>query len=500
MKWGLFATLVLFFSTLFLCGCDDDRKVDGAIADTVAIFPDYRDVTIPYNIAPLNFCVVGHDKALLQVSGGDGSSIQVETSDGCFRFNRKEWRKLLENNKGGKLKFTVLFYNRTNCLPHDGGWVATPSFEMCVAKEPVDPWISYRLIPPGYELWNSMGIYQRNMETFEQHPIYENIMTRSNCVNCHSYCMQNPDKMLFHVRAKYGATVMINDEIIEKLNTKTDSTVSALVYPSWHPSGRFVAFSVNNTMQNFHGKNLNRVEVYDGESDVVVYDVANHSIMWSPLTKSAKSFETFPTFSPDGKSLYFCSANAVDSVMYNYKKVRYSLCRISFDARTGRFGDSVDTLYNAEKEKRSVSFPRVSPDGRLLVFTLHDYGNFSIWHREADLYAIDLQKNAISPLSAANSDDVESYHSWSSNSRWIVFSSRRLDGLYTRPFVCYVGRDGKARKPFLLPQKNPRKFYDELMFSYNIPEFMKGKVKISQHTLSRMLRNEKGIDVRAAAH
>lgn len=54
--------------------------------------------------------------------------------------------------------------------------------------------------------------------------------------------MQDPNKMLFHVRAKYGCTVLVDDDRIKTLDTKTDQTISALVYPSWHPSGKFVAF------------------------------------------------------------------------------------------------------------------------------------------------------------------------------------------------------------------------------------------------------------------
>lgn len=489
MKNVLKYILIICLSAAVFTSCGDGTKIkiSGTVRQNVRIYPDYRDVTVPFNIAPLNFSVPDYETACLDVKGG-GCSFQVKTNDGCFRFDEDEWRGLMEKSKNGAVTMTV-------CIPKNGQWTATSPFKIHVAAEPIDPWISYRLIPPGYELWNTMGIYQRCLESFEQLPVYENTLTRGNCVNCHSYCGQNPDKMLFHVRAKYGGTVLVNDGKMEKLNTKTDSTVSALVYPSWHPSGRYVAFSVNNTMQSFHGNNLNRIEVYDGESDVVVYDVKNHRIAYSPLTKSATRFETFPTFSPDGKSLYFCSAQAVDSVAKNYKNVRYSLCRISFNPRNMSFGNRVDTLFNAEKVHKSASFPRVSPDGRFLVFTLHGYGNFSIWHRDADLYVIDLRKGGFRPLTAANSKDVESCHSWSSNSRWLIFSSRRDDGLYTRPYISYVRRDGTACKPFMLPQKNPKQFYGNLMFSYNIPEFMKGRVKTSEHAISRMLRKSKGIDV-----
>ena len=167
---------------------------------------------------------------------------------------------------------------------------------------------------------------------------------------------------------------------------------------------------------------------------------------------------------------------------------------IGFDADTRSFGSKADTLYNARRAGKSVSFPRVSPDGKFLMFTLSAYGNFSIWHKDADLYLAHLHTNQIRPLSALNSNDVESYHSWSSNSRWVVFSSRRTDGLYTRPFIAYIDEKGKAHKPFLLPQKE-KDHYTFLMKSYNIPEFISGKVNTSAYDISRTARKEKGTDV-----
>ena len=182
--------------------------------------------------------------------------------------------------------------------------------------------------------------------------------------------------------------------------------------------------------------------------------------------------------------------------------MKYSLCSISFDPEARRFGHQVDTLYSSEQatvqitgaEHKSASFPRVSPDGKQLVFTLSEYGNFSIWHKDADLYRIDLDSGVMHRMDEVNSDDVESYHSWSSNSHWVVFSSRRTDGLYTRPFIAYIDEEGKAHKPFLLPQKE-KDHYTFLMKSYNIPEFISGKVNTSAYDISRTARKEKGTDI-----
>ena len=147
--------------------------------------------------------------------------------------------------------------------------MAYSPFTIQVAAEKIDSYLAYRLIDPGYELWNKMGIYQRDLESYTQTPIIENKMSGNNCVNCHSFCMQNPDKMLFHMRETFPGTILVDGDKIDKLNTKTRETISSLVYPSWHPSGKYVAFSVNTTKQAFHLNDKNRVEVYDEASDVV---------------------------------------------------------------------------------------------------------------------------------------------------------------------------------------------------------------------------------------
>lgn len=324
-----------------------------------------------------------------------------------------------------------------------------------------------------------MSICQRDLESFRETRIYSNSQGKGNCVNCHSFCDRDPGRILIHMRAELPGTYIFHDGRKEKLETKTDRTISSLVYPYWHPSGHYAAFSVNKTNQVLHSTDPNRIEVFDEASDVVVYDIRNHQIVTADNICSEAAFETFPTFSPDGRSLYFCSAKAVEPMPEGYKEVRYSLCRVDFDPSDCSFGQRTDTLYNAAVQGGSVSFPRISPDGKILAFTLSGYGNFSIWHKDADIHCIDLRSGSTCPMTALNSGDVESYHSWSGNSRWMVVSSRRGDGLYTRPYISYVDEDGQAHKPFLLPQKNPKKYYDSQMFSYNIPEFIEGEIDLT---------------------
>lgn len=472
-----------------LCGCSS-RVESGREADKpLAIFPDYTDVTIPANIAPLNFRIEDSStKASVRFVAGE-NEVVVSSNDSRIIIPERKWRKIIDSavEAGGAISVVV-------SVEDGDGWMTYPSFKIDVAAEPIDSHIAYRLIEPGYESWCEMGIYQRNIENFEQKPIIENSAADYGCVNCHSFCQQNPEKMLFHMRQMHTGTIITNGKKIEKLNTVTPETGSPLVYPSWHPSGRYVAFTNNLTRLINLPNDSNRVEVYDGASDVVVYDVERHEILTSRNLFSTKYFETFPTFSADGRKLYFCSADSV-AMPDEFKSAKYSLCVIDFDAESGRFGEKVDTLYNSHIGGRSVSFPRVSPDGRYMLYALADYGNFSIWHRDSDLKMIDLKSGEEVDISPVNSDAAESYHSWSSNSRWMLFNSRRVNGLYTHAYIAYVDSDGSVRKPFLLPQRDPD-FYDRFMKSFNIPEFITGEVELNSYDIAQFAKEDEGVNLK----
>ncbi len=290
-----------------------------------------------------------------------------------------------------------------------------------------------------------------------------------------------------------------NGQSLTAYNTKTDQTLGLCVYPYWHPSGRYIAYSTNTTRQLFHSADGNRIEVFDEASDLQVYDIEKNELILSPLLKQDSIYETFPVFSADGRSLYFCAARALLEPVQSEQpakaaarldSIRYNLYRIDFDPATGSFGNRIDTIVDATALNKSVSFPRPSYDGRFLCYTLSDYGQFSIWHHEADLHLLDLSTGESRPMTAANSNDTESFHNWSANSRWLVFSSRRDDGLFTRPYFCHVDAKGTVTKAFMLPQRNPRRFYRDRFLSFNVPEFIVAPTNFDRRQAIRIINDD----------
>lgn len=486
MKLKLLSSLISLtsiVSCIILCSsCSADGTIARSDNYEARIYPDYKDVTIPCNIAPMNFSVQDSSAtnyALLIESGSTRVWVNADEKD--FAIDKSDWQELIKATKD-KITFTI-------AREINGEWVGGKPFSMTVVPDSIDDYITYRLIPPGYEGWYRMGIYQHQLSTSEESTVYENAHNNGACLNCHTPYKQQSDRTLFHMRTYNGGTYLMHDGTVERLEAKTDSTIGAFVYPSWHPNGKLIAFSNNRTAQVFHIANKDRIEVFDAASDIVVYDIDKHEAFSTPLLKTEQYWETYPHFSPDGKWLYYCTAPKVSNVSLNYAQVKYSLCRIAFDAEKQQFGTEVDTIISSSRDiaNRSVSFPRISPDGRFMVCSVHNYGNFSIWHKDSDLFLIDLNATDEAPvlkeMTNVNSDQTESYHSWSSNSRWLAFSSRRDDGLFTRPYFTYIDKNGNAHKPFMLPQDNPRKFYAERDYSYNIPEFMTSKVPTPQREI-----------------
>ncbi|MCD8303743.1 MAG: hypothetical protein LUC86_02790 [Prevotellaceae bacterium] len=494
---------LLLVCALALASCGKKRyalpsaSVD--YAEEAQTYPDYNNVVVPPNIAPLNFILKEAEasEAVVEYRGSKGGQLITGAGEDLkVKIDTTEWRSLLEKNRGADLQVTVYAH-----LP--SGWRKYKSHVISVAEEEIDPYLSYRLIEPGYELYRQLGLYQRNLTNWTVTTIYENNRVYSDehnhCINCHNYQNNSTERMLFHVRANHGGTVIVEGTKIKKVQIKGDSILAAGVYPSWHPKSNKVAFSTNDTGQTFHIHSPEKIEVLDDKSDLLLYDVDKNEVR--TILGDTMKLETFPCWSPDGNWLYYCEADEpVDEsfpdsllsqkMVRHYQDLLYDIKRLPYDQRTGKFGEA-ETVVDCRSRHRSASFPKLSPDGRYVLFAEGDYGQFHIWHKSSDLFVKDLRTDSVYPLTAANSPDVDSYHTWSSNSRWIVFSTRRMDGNYTRLFVAYFDRKGQAHKAFCLPQEDPEQNI-MLLRSYNVPELTRDAVRVTPSELRQCIYETEG--------
>lgn len=469
---------------LLLVACQQSPTNVTLVDSEPQIWPDYVGVTIPAGIAPLNFAMRSDSVTTIDVvvRGADGTVLHEQGRETDFDID--EWHALLEQNKGRSLAVSV-------CAEQEGRWTRYKDFPIYVSKHAMDAWgVTYRLIAPSYELYSSMGLYQRDLSTFEETALLKNTQVQGMCINCHTANRGNPDQYVFHVRGGHGATVVHREDTDVLLAARNDSLGGSMVYPYWHPGGRYCAFSTNATAQMFHTSNPKRIEVYDSSSDVFVYDTQKNTILQDTLTMKEPWAENCPAFSPDGRWLYYVTAQRQE-YPEGYDKELYSLCRVPFDEKKGRLGTQADTLVNARETGKSVTWPRPSYDGRYLMYTQLDYGYFSVWHPEADLWLLDLQTGERRMMDEVNSPWAESLHNWTPGSRWFLFTSRRDDGLYTRLYLAMMGEKGRATKPFLLPQRHPKTYYRRLLYSYNTPDFTTKPVEAHARQLGVLIESDK---------
>ena len=253
------------------------------------IFPDYIGVTIPENIAPMNFCVDDNiEKIDVTVRGSNGGEMHVQ--DDYADFDIDEWHSIVSQNKGGKLTFSV-------CVKKGGQWLRYNDFTMTVSQYDMPDYaLTYRRIAPGYEVYSKMGLYERRLDNFDERALIENTQVPGMCVNCHTSCKTNPDNYVFHIRGDHGGTLFKTGQKTEILKAKNDSIKGSMVYPYWHPSGKYCTFSTNMTRQGFHMVKDERVEVFDLSSDIFVYDVEKHERMVDTLLPTIPSSKNSPLF------------------------------------------------------------------------------------------------------------------------------------------------------------------------------------------------------------
>ena len=464
--------------------------------------PDFAGSVIPPNIAPLNF-VIQQDGTgyFVKIHSESGKPIEIFNKKPTIVIPKKAWHELLGLNRGRQLNMDIYVESGAATSSSNGEnirWSRFQTLTVEIAREDIDTFLVYRKIQPGHGTWRNMGIYQRNLGSFDESTILDNGYFKHGCVNCHTFCGNRTEKMLMGIRsANYGSSaLLVEGDKVQKIGTKFG-------YTSWHPSGRLAAFSVNNVRQLFHSAASEVRDVMDFDSLMAYYLVESKTVKTTPDLARKNRLETYPAWSADGRYLYFCSAPLTWSdrevIPESYDQIKYDLVRAGYDIDLDQWGP-LEPVLSAEDTGLSILLPRISPDGRRLLFCMCDYGCFPVYRHSSDLYMMDLEAARQTGEYKyrrldINSSESESWHSWSSNSRWIVFSSKRDSGVFTRIYIAYVETNGKVHKPIRLPQKDPA-YYESCLWTYSVPELIIEPVRVTKEKLGGAVRSSENIPVK----
>lgn len=477
---------------LWLSGCTVQDPVQWpatvAVTDPPTLDPELAGRVLPPNLAAPNFRVVAPGReCVARLSGTAGTPVVIAGRPELMRWPAAPWRDLLAANRGATLKLEVAVREVGD------RWRAYAPVLLTVAAEDIDRYLTYRLLTPLDNVWSSQGLFQRDLTSYTERVVLHSRQMENGCVNCHSFAGGRGDVFHLAIRSKIhgtGGVLSYNGRLI-RLKAKTG-------YPAWHPSGRLLVFSANEVRQWFHPARADTRDVLDLSSGLCVLDPQTLQVTTVPKLAEANELVTWPTWSADGRWLYFCWAKAIwppDSKVppANYDQCRYGLGRVAYDLDRNAWGSpqlvlSPDQLgLSPDHPAGSAALPRLTPDGRFVLFCRCDYGCFPVHHVESDLYRLELATGRLTRLEC-NSDRCESWFSLSSNGRWLVLSSKRRDGLFVRPYLSYLNAEGQASEPLLLPQADPG-HYDALMTSYNRPELLVTPVRYASRRIAGVVRD-----------
>ena len=456
------------------------------------IDPDYSGVVLPPNIAPLNFSIREEgSRFFVRIHSDAGQPVEIDSSSPAIEIPLRPWHALVSASRGRDLRMDVYAQS-------DGQWRQYQPIVNHVAEEEIDGHLAFRLIGPVHNKWGEVEIHQRNLENFEESPILDGKTLARGCVNCHSFVGNDPNKMLVAFRSRLGRGTLLAD------NGKVAKLDLRIGYTAWHPSGRIAAYSINNLEQLFHLAGPEVRDVIDMDGALAYYHVEGHRSTMVPGASANQRLETYPAWAPDGRYLYYCSAtplwayhkrDARAEPPARYAEVKYDLRRIPYDVDTDQWGKP-ETVLAAAQTGLSILAPRISPDGRFLLMCMCRYGSFPVYQPTSDLYMMDLARGTWKKADGVNSEFSESWHCWSSNSRWIAFSSKRGGGTFTRCYLSYVDETGGTHKPLIVPQRDPER-YRSMLKTISLPELLTAPVPYSSTDMARAARSDSFVQVAA---
>ena len=299
MKTTLPPTLRHLFTLLLIllltAACRHEAPMTNRLVDhRPPIFPDYTEVTIPPNIAPLRFLLADTcdvDKAAATFEGG-AERVTVWASDGrSIAIAPRAWKRLMKDAAGKVISVKVT-------ARIAGEWVGYAPFNLYVATDSIDPYIVYGRTDPSRDVTGHTGLYSRCLEDFREQAVLTSDMIRGDRIGPATFSGGDAQRFFLPLSGALSCALLTDSDKIEKLNTHTIPGLPTPTHIAWHPSGRYMAFAVNRNA---------RQDARETASRIVIYDVVKHELFTSPQLFSDSSSVTYPAFSPDGETLYFCA-------------------------------------------------------------------------------------------------------------------------------------------------------------------------------------------------
>ena len=417
--------------------------------------------------------------------GGEGDVLRFPTTERRWRPSEADWATIKQRSVERDAEVAIVGVGANT------GAVSSASVRIRTSTDPVGDSIFYREVPlpfitavqdPSRIRWRfgSVDSQDRPPVVLEDLPV---------CGNCHSF---SGDGSVLGLDVDYGndkgayAILPVSQQMVlndEKIITwsdykKGDGEATFGLLSKVSPDGRYVISTVKDRAVFVATPDIWFSQLFFPIKGIlVVYDTEKGTYQPLPGADDPEYVQSNPTWSPDGKSIVFARTKAyrkdsianATSVLLSEKDVpefvndkqpfKFDLYRVPFN--DGR-GGKAEPIEGASHNGKSNYFAKFSPDGKWIVFCKAE--NYMLLMPDSELYIIPADGGEARRL-RANTPRMNSWHSWSSNGRWLVFSSK-ANTAYTQLFLTHIDADGESTPPVVL-----ERFTGDDRAA-NIPEFV----------------------------
>jgi pentatricopeptide repeat protein len=491
---------VTLAASLFVTGCDRDpttAEVAAAAADSAGArlritYPLDDTLFPPDSVAPTVVWkdeTPGADRWYVVVRDDAGADVLTASVDARrWRPSEDEWKRVKEQSAERDVDVLVAGVKgakRATVL-------SSAHVRIRTSKDPVSDALFYREVPlPFLTAVQDPSRIRWRFGTIDMEAgppvVLQNLPV---CGNCHSFADNGSvlgldvdygnDKGAYAIMPVSTHMVMDDAKIITWADYKReDGELTFGLLSRVSPSGRYVISTVKDRSVFVAIPDLMISQLFFPIKGIlVVYDRETETFAPLPGADDPHYVQTNAVWSPDGQTIAFARTTAyrsehleqqnsalidekdVPEFVVEKKPFRYDLYRIPFN--DGR-GGTPEPIEGASGDGMSNYFPKFSPDGKWIVFTKSK--SYMLLQPDSELYIVPATGGPARRL-RYNTARMNSWHSWSSNSRWLVFSSK-VNGPYTQLFLTHIDEDGNDSPPVLLER------FTSSDRAANIPEFVK---------------------------
>jgi Flp pilus assembly protein TadD len=405
-----------------------------------------------------------------------------------WRPSEEDWKRIKQSSAERDAEVLVAGVRAAD----PGQVVSSAVVHFRTSKDPVSDSILYREVPlPFLKAVRDPSRIRWRFGTIDEESgppiVLQNLPV---CGNCHSFADNGSvlgldvdygnDKGAYAILPVSKHMVMDDAKIITWSDyRREDGELTFGLLSRVSPTGRYVVSTVKDRSVFVAVPDLMFSQLFFPIKGIlVVYDRTTKTFSALPGADDPRFVQTNAAWSPDGKEIVFARAKAyhaerieqknavlvdkrdVPEFTVERKPFRYDLYRIPF--HDGK-GGTAEPLQGASDDGMSNFFPKYSPDGKWIVFCKAK--SYMLLQPDSELYIVPAAGGVARRL-RYNTPRMNSWHSWSSNSRWLVFSSK-VNGPYTQLFLTHIDENGDDSPPVLLER------FTSSDRAANIPEFVR---------------------------